>query len=406
MRPIVSDDLLDERVVADPYSYFGAIREKGPIVWNETYGGWVVTSYDAVSNALKDRRLSADTITPYVKSSSGSEEMSKWGPLFDTLSRWIVFMDPPDHTRIRGLLNKAFTPRVIEALRPQVRALARELLDDVRDRDEFDIVADFAFPLPANVISLMLGARIEDLDRIQEWSRSAVLVSLGDVSTPDRRQRAQTALIEFREYFDQILQERKGKPLPDDLLSQMLAAREAGHQLSPDDIVASAMLLLIAGHETTQSLIANTMVALNHWPDQRQLIMQDHAMLSGAVEEALRYDGPVKATVRHVSGPTELAGQALAPGEKVLLVFSSANRDPDQFDKPDRFDVRRGRSDHLGFGRGIHFCLGASLARMETQEALSSLLEAAVDFEMDIPGITYQRKLFSRAPERVRMVAT
>lgn len=401
MEEVLHDDLMSADAIADPYGYFGALRASDPVHWNSKWGGWIVTRYDDSLAAMRDPRLKADTVTPYFENKLTDRERTKWHPLFDVLSSWIVFMDPPDHSRLRRLMNRAFTPRVVEAMREDIARLANDLLDDIEERESFDIVSDFAFPLPANVISVMLGARPDDLWIMRDWSRDAVTVSLGGVGVEDRRQRAQTALLEFKEYLRPVLADRRANPRENDLITELLAAQEEGEKLTVDEILASAMLLLIAGHETTQNLIANSVVTLLNHPDQFDLLRDEPTHTRNAVEEVLRYDAPVKATIRQVSEPMEIRGQQLAENDRVLVVFSSANRDPDKYANADEFDIMRGDASHLTFGQGIHFCLGAPLARLETQVALEALMQRLPKLELNGETIEYEPKLITRAPVAV-----
>ena len=389
-----TDDLLAPDVVADPHAHFARLRAEDPVHWSERHRAFVLTRYDDVSTALRDPVLSADRLA-----SPGHE--AEPGPAVRTLSRWLVFNDPPDHTRLRRLVNRAFTARVVESLRAHVSALVDGLLDDVEEAGGGDLVARFAYPLPAMVIAELLGAPPEDRDRFRAWSDDVGTVVFGAVGSPDRYARAERGLAEFSDYFAALVaaaeERRREGSGGDGLLSTLVAARDRDDALSADEVVATAILLLFAGHETTTSLLANGTLALLRFPDQLARLRKDPGLAPSAVEELLRYDGPATIVVRRAAADHERRGRRIPAGSRVFLAVAAANRDPERFADPDRLDLARRDNAHLGFGTGIHLCLGAPLARLEGQVALPALLARFPDLRLATDRLEWHPALLSRS---------
>jgi cytochrome P450 len=369
----LDDNLLAPEVVDDPHAFFHRLRHDDPVHWNERHRAWVITRYGDNAALFRDPRLSADRITPYFDHLS-AEERDALEPTWRNLSRWIVFTDPPDHTRLRGLVNRAFTPRAVEALRARVGVITGELLDAVGGRDELDLVRDVAYPLPAIVIAEMLGAPPEDRDRFKGWSDDLSAVVFGAVDRPDRHEVAQRGLVEFDAYFGALVDRYRRHPA-DNLMTALVHARDGTGSLSTDEIIATCTLLLFAGHETTTNLIANGVLALLRQPDQLDRLRGQPGLIGTAVEEILRFDGPTRVMVRVVAEDVEVDGRRLRRGDKVFLSPMAANRDPAQFADPDHLDVARHPNPHLGFGFGAHYCLGAPLARLEGAVAIPAVLD-------------------------------
>ena len=363
--------------IADPFATFARLRTEDPVHRSEILGGWVLTRYRDVRAVLFDRRLSADRITPF-RDHLPRPQQAEVKDLLATLGLWAVFNDPPDHTRRRALLNKAFTPRAVAALRPVIEAIVERLLDGIAGRAEFDLIADFAYPLPATVIAGMIGVPAADLDRFKRWSDDIAAFVGSALATPDKRGRAERGVREMTEYFRAMVAEHRARPRAD-ILSGLIAAEEQGKGLSEDEIVASCILLLFAGHETTTNLIGNGVLALLRHPEQLRALRQRPELMTDAIEEMLRYDGPTQAMTRVALEDIELQGAAgerpvLRRGERVFALLNAANRDPEMFVDPERFAVARGDSRHLSFGYGPHFCLGAPLARLEAEIGIGALL--------------------------------
>ena len=292
-----------------------------------------------------------------------------------TLARSMLFTDPPDHTRLRTLVSKAFTPKVVEGMRPHVQAIVDRLLDRVASQGAMDAIADLAYPLPVTVISEMLGVPPADGETIKRWSDDLArgLDAIAMPVEPEVMTRGTAAARALGEYFVALIAERRQRPR-EDLLSELIAAEEAGERLSEQELLSTCVLLYVAGHETTVNLVGNGLLALLRHPDQRRRLAGDPGLLPAAVEELLRYDAPVQRTGRLAAIDLELGGQPIPAGSLVLGLLGAANRDPERFPDPDRLDLGRTGERHLAFGWGIHVCLGASLARLEAQLALGSIL--------------------------------
>jgi cytochrome P450 len=348
----------------DPYPVYRALREADPVHRSSLMGMWILTRYRDVAFVLRDPRFAADR--------------SGWIG-FDAIDyepppRSMLSLDPPDHTRLRTLVGKAFTPRVVERLRTQVQAIVDEALDAAAERGGLELIEDLAYPLPVTVIARLLGVPEADFPRFREWSR--VLVgSLDPLSLQDleRRERSDAAQRAIADYLGGVVAERRRAPR-DDMISALIAVEERGDVLSQDELLIMLVLLLVAGHETTVNLVGNGMLALLHHPQQLALLRERPELIESAVEELLRWDAPVQLTGRLVTEDLELDGRQLRRRELALVLLGAANRDPEQFPEPDRLDLARGPNQHLAFGRGIHFCLGAPLARLEGQVAIGSLV--------------------------------
>ncbi|MDQ7851247.1 MAG: cytochrome P450, partial [Armatimonadota bacterium] len=365
---LVQDDLLAPEVVRDPYTYFARLRQLDPVHWNERWGGWLVTRYDDIVRAFRDpARLSSDRMAHFQQELS-PHDRERLHVLIRYFSRWLVFTDPPYHTRVRMLVNKAFTPTSVERLRPRVRAIVSELQDHVAHRGHMEFIRDFAFHLPVIVISEYLGVPPQDREAVKEWSDETSRIFFIRADDPQRRERSQAGLVKLLEYFEPLIHARRRHPR-DDLISALVQAEERGDLLSHDELLATCTVLLFAGHETTTNLLANGLLALLRHRDQWERLARDPSLAASATEELLRYDGPVKATFRWARVDAELGGRTVRAGDRMLLVLASANRDPERFPHPDRVDITRNPNPHVAFGHGIHVCLGAPMARLAGQEA-------------------------------------
>lgn len=363
--------------IADPFPSFARLRAADPVHWSDILGGWVLTRYRDVRAALADRRLSADRITPF-RDHLTQPQRAEISDLLATLGLWAVFNDPPDHTRRRALLNTAFTPRAVAALRPTIAAIVERLVDGVAGRAEFDLIADFAYPLPATVIAGMIGVPAADLDRFKHWSDDIAAFVGSALATPDKRGRAERGVREMTAYFRAMAARHRAQPGAG-ILSALIAAEEQGKGLSEEEIVASCILLLFAGHETTTNLIGNGVLALLRHPGELAALRAAPERMADAVEEMLRYDGPTQAMTRIALEDVVFAGVAGEPrqvrrGDRLFLLLNAANRDPEIFAEPERFRLGRADSRHLSFGYGPHFCLGAPLARLEAEIGIGALL--------------------------------
>jgi cytochrome P450 len=363
---IVAPDLASPAFKANPYAFYARLRAEAP-VWRVTLRdrrtAWLVSRYEDVARVLKDDTFAKDKLN-----AMDPEQRAKtpWVPRFlKPLERNMLDLDDPDHVRLRALVSKAFTPRLIERLRGRIEALCEELLDAMeRERKRkggTDLVAGYALPLPATVIAELLGVPAEDHARFHSWSNRLVSVSSGRDML-----RALPAALSFVRYLRKLVERRRADP-DDDLITALIRAEEAGDKLSEDELLAMAFLLLVAGHETTVNLIASGTLALLEHPEQTERLRRDPSLVKPAVEELLRYTSPVEmATERYARQDAEIGGRRIPRGELVLAVLGSANRDERHFEDPDVLDLARDPNRHLAFGRGgVHHCLGAPLARME-----------------------------------------
>jgi cytochrome P450 len=370
-------DLKADANVQDPFPLFRWLRDHEPIHRSESLGGWVVTRHADVLEILnRPGRFSSDRfrrLDPRYASQRPAVQA-----VAAVLRHWLVFRDPPDHTRLRALLQKSFTPRQLEQNSMGIQTTIDGLIDRSAARREMEFIQDFAFPLPALVIAILLGVPTSDLGLIKTWSDRLAAYLGGAVDDDDNFERASAGVAALVAYFQQQLRERAKRPR-DDLMSLMLRAEHEGEKLSQDESVANCVLLLFAGHETTTHLLGNGLHHLLHHPDQAARMRRTPAITERAVEELLRYDGPVPATLKIALEDVEWRGQRIRKGDMVLPFLASANRDPRQFERPDQLDVGRRPGRSVAFGYGIHFCLGAPLARLEARLAFDTLLRRLPD---------------------------
>ena len=397
----IDENLLSEEAVRDPHAYFARVREFDPVYWNAKHRAWVLTRYADVARELRSQALTAERISPFVPALSKGGQSSELDATFKILEDWLVFRDPPEHTRLRRLVARAFTPSVVRASIPDITLTIEGLVADLRQADRLDLIHEFAYPLPAVVIAQMLGVPAEDRDLFKEWSDRITALVFGAYGQADRFESAARGMMELRDYLLDLIQHYEAHPA-DNLISVLLE-HEDDDALSRDELVATCTLLLFGGHETTTNLIGNGILALLSHRDQWALLRDDPSLIGPAIEEILRYDGPARATVRLVRDEHEIEGRVLAPGERVFLMNVAANRDPDAYPDPDRFDITRNPANHLGFGVGIHYCLGAPLARIEGQLAISALMQAFPNMALAAePGdLAWHRTMLSRGLQQL-----
>ncbi len=397
----------DPNFRSDPYPVYQRLREESP-VHRSPLGFFVLTRYEDCASLLRDPRVSND----FTNSTAAMEEAAKQGIDLEQLAsentRPFLFMDPPDHTRLRSLVSKAFTPRVVEGLRPRAQQIVDRLLDAAVARGEIDVIADLAYPLPVTIISEMLGVPAEDHEVFQDWSQEMARSLDPDFVLPaDVLERRQKAGDEFAEYFRALIAKRR-LDLRDDLVSALIAAEDGGETLSENELLSTCILLLIAGHETTVNLIGNGMLALLRHPDQMARLRDDPSLIKTAVEELLRFDPPVQLTGRTAKEDIPLSDGVLPAGQQAIMLLGAANRDPRQFVEPDRLDLAREDNRHLAFGMGIHFCLGAPLARIEGQIAIGEMARRLGSPELMVAEPEYKENVTLRglASLPVRFAAT
>jgi cytochrome P450 PksS len=367
---------------ANPYPFYARLRAESPVHPVRLPDGQtalLVTRYDDVAAVLKDERLAKDKLNAQTP---GQLARRPWVPaVFAPLARNMLDLDPPDHTRLRAMVQRTFSPRLVERMRPRVEALTADLLDAALRRRRVDLIRDYALPIPATIIAEMLGVPAADRHRFHRWSSAIVS---GTSSARGKLWAIPNAWL-FLRYIRELVRARRAAPR-DDLLGALLTAEEAGDTLSEDELVAMVFLLLVAGHETTANLIGNGSLALMEHPDQLRRLRDDPDLIRPAVEELSRYDSPVEtATDRFARQDVTIAGVTVPQGSLIVAVIASANRDEDHFPDPDTLDLTREPNQHLAFGLGIHFCPGAALARLEAHVAINALLSLAPGLRLAVP---------------------
>ncbi len=388
---------------ADPYPFYARLRAEAPVfrvTLPDRQAAWLVTRYDDVARVLKDEGFAKDrrnALTP--------EQFARqpWIPGFaKPLMRNMLDLDGRDHDRLRSLVQRAFTPRLVEQMRPRVQQLTEDLLDAVRAHEQIDLIHDYALPLPTTVIAQMLGVPVRDRQRFHRWSKALFQISASRWGLL----KAIPSVWRFIRYLRRLVAARRADP-GDDLISALVEAEEGGERLSADELLAMVMLLLVAGHETTVNLIGNGTLALLEHPDQLDRLRGNPALIKPAVEELLRYHSPVEtATERFPREDTEVAGVTIPRGEMVLAVLASANRDERQFADPDKLDLAREPNRHLSFGLGVHFCLGAPLARLEGQLAINTLLRRTSHAQLAVrpAALRWRRGMVVRGLEALPLI--
>ena len=370
--------------LANPYPIFEQMRRHDPIFWNAESGYWILTRYADIASLIQSEQLSSNRIAAHA-GRMPSEAKEHFRPFFTAVSSWMLMIDPPDHTRLRGLVNKAFTPRVVENMRGLVQDLVNNMLAAVKDQGRMDILVDLANPLPATVIAELLGVPGTDQRQFKEWSDDIAL-ALSGIDTGATKEElftlyelAQKSLLALSAYFRERVVELRRHPR-ENLLSALAQAEEQGDRLTEDELFANCVLLMIAGHETTTNLIGNGILALLQHPGQREALTSNPELIVSAVEELLRYDSPVQKMGRIALADIQIAGKQIKKGQLVCFSFAAGNRDPEQFESPEQLDIARKPNRHLAFGHGLHYCVGAALARLEGQIAVNSVLR-------NLPGL-------------------
>jgi cytochrome P450 PksS len=388
-RMAIDVDIAGRAFKADPYPLFARLRAEAPVCRvpiADKHATWLVTRYDDVVAVLKDERIIKQRRLAFTPEQAARQP---WIPAaVRPLERNMLDLDPPDHTRLRGLVHKAFTPRMVDDLRGRVQQITDELLDAVRDRGRMDLIRDFALPLPSIVIAELLGIPVRDRHRFHRWSTALLTAP----ATTWGMLKLLPSILAFLRYLRKLIAARRAVP-SDDLAGALVRAREAGDALSEDELLAMFILLLIAGHETTVNLIGNGMLALLRHLDQLERLREDPELIKPGVEELLRYDGPLlTATDRYAREDVEIGGVTIRRGERVFAALASANRDESQFENPEELDLTREPNRHVAFGLGLHYCLGAPLARLEGQIAINTLLRRFPDLELaTAPGSLRRR---------------
>jgi hypothetical protein len=396
--------LTDPAYFQDPYPALAAIREATPLYWSEAWGVWVVARHEDVLAVIKDaeRFSNAGRFSAYLDALP-AEAAPYVDPLRRHYATGMLQSDPPVHSRLRPLINRAFTPRVAEASRERIALIVDELVAGFRGRGRADLLADFAYPLPAIVISELMGVPVDDRELLIELSDGVVgLQRSGRAVVDEYLVRSAESIVRIEDYFRDLCRQRRAQP-GDDLISALVEAEEAGDRLSEPELISMCTTLLIAGHETTRNLIANGMLVLLQRPEDLERLRQDDGLLPAAIEEMLRFESPIQRGWRRVAEDTELHGERLLEGQLVYLMLGAANRDPRLFEDPDRFDMERQPNRHCAFGHGIHFCVGAPLSRLEARIAFPALL-ALPGLALASDAVRWSESVTHRGPEALEVV--
>lgn len=399
--PSLDIDLLALEAIDDPHSYFRPIRERAPIAWSERHRAWIITGHPELDAAFRNPRFSTERMGAFKARLTGSraEALAKAVELLDG---WMLFHEPPEHTRLRAPLSRAFTVRTVRSLEAEVRAICESLLDAFpTDASRFDLVESFAHELPARVIARLFGVPPSLEPWLAEWSARFGVVVFGATRRPDYEDLARAAGEEFEENLGELMRERRAQPR-NDLISALLATEHADDGLNTAEILGACSLLLFAGHDTTSSLLGSAAVALLDHPDEAQRLRAglDGRALDVAVEELLRFEASAKAMMRQVTEDHAFGDVEMHAGEAVFLTILSANRDERVFVDADRLDLARSVNPHLTFGHGHHFCLGASLARLETRLALPMLFQRFPALRIDGP-VTWKPNISDRSAQHI-----
>jgi cytochrome P450 len=399
----LDEHLASPGFIQNPYPVYEALRDRAPVHWSERWGVWVLTRYDDTLAVLRDHdtysnvdRFSRllDQLPPMVQADVDV--------LRDYHSTGLIQSDPPDHTRLRGLVRLAFTPRAVEEFRPRIESIVADLLDEATADPSFDLVRDFAFKVPAVVVGEMLGVPNIDLDQILRWNTDMIGLQATGGASEEHARRAAVAITELQAFFGDVVDEHRRHPRPS-LIGSLIQAQDDGDQLTRDELISTAITIMFAGHDTTKNLISNGSLLLLRDPASLARFRADAAIRSNAVEEMLRFESPIQRGWRRVAHETTLRGQRLREGDLVYYMFGAANRDPEVFDEADRFDITRQPNRHLAFGYGIHFCIGAPLARLEGTVALSALFDRYQRIELAEDDVEWQPSVHVRCPSRLRL---
>jgi cytochrome P450 len=396
--PLSLYHLLDPEILADPYPLYRRLRSEDPVHWDPYLHAWVVTRYADVVTVLQ--RFSADrTPTPERLASMGMEQLS---PIARVMVKQMLFLDPPQHNRIRGLAAVAFTPRRVEQLRSRIQEITEELIDRVEAQGEIEIMETLANPLPAIVTAGLLGVPARDHNRLKNWSQDFAEVLGNFQHNPDRASRVLSSLEEMTAYFRDAVRREAGEPT-EGLVNALTTAEVDGDRLTEEEVIANVIVTMVGGQETTTNLIGNGLLTLLRHPDELERLRADPSLIPSAVEELLRYESPSQHTARLAPNDIEVGGQVIRERQAVIAVMGAANRDPERFSDPDRLDLAREDNRHLAFGWASHFCFGAPLARIEGQIAFATMLRRLPGLRL-LPGpITWRQNLGLRGLTALRV---
>jgi pimeloyl-[acyl-carrier protein] synthase len=381
----------------DPYPLYHRLRRDDPVHWSPFTNAWMLTRYADAIAYLRSAQFSRVAYLDAMRAKFGKDQ-----PILAFQSRELAFTDPPEHSWLRSLMGKAFSPQRIEAMRPHIEEVVRASLDRLGPRGAMNVIADFAYPIPADVISAMLGVPREDWAMLRHWVEG-IVISRGVIRTPEMMAEGARVTKSFEDYLGRLMSEKRKAPGAG-LLIALIAAEEHGRTMPPEQIVTTIETLFAAGHATTRNLIANGLIALLGNPAEHRRLRENPAMISSAVEEMLRYDSPTQAPSPQIAtADVEMGGVRIRRGDAVSVLIGAANRDPARFEDPDRFDIARPDNEHLAFSHGLHYCLGASLARMEGQIAIAALVQRFPNLRLAASEIEWEKMGRFRGPREVRV---
>ena len=374
----------------NPYPMFDRLRAEAPVFWSNKGRYWLISRYADAHTLL--RELPAEMalqrrprVNPRIQLIPPAAELLK------SRSHWLLAIDPPDHTRLRSIFNKAFTPAMVNQLRPRIQKIASDLIDALQDKAEIELISDYAFVLPVTVITEMLGIPAEDRDKFRHWSHALTqTLEPRPVLDLDRINRANQSNRDLIDYLRPLIQDRRRNP-KNDLISALVEAEEKGNKLSEQELLGNCVLLLVGGHETTVNLIGNGVLALLRNPEQLEMLKSDPTLIVSAVEEFLRYDSPAQIVRGVAVEEIELRGCRIKKGDMIVILLGACNRDPAVFPKPDKLDIQRSPNKHISFSEGIHYCLGASLARAEGKIAIATLINRLPGFRLKTDKVEYKQ---------------
>jgi pimeloyl-[acyl-carrier protein] synthase len=393
-------DLNSTAFLRNPYPIYDELRANDPIHWSAENGYWILTRYADIVAQVQNNQLSSNRIGAH-QGRMPEAVKEHFRPFFTAVGSWMLMIDPPDHTRLRGLVSKAFTPGVVENMRGLVQKLVDEMLASVTEQGRVDIMTDLANPLPATVIAEMLGVPGTDQQEFKAWSDD-IAMGLGGIDSARTKEElfslydlAQRSFLALSDYFRVKVAELRANPKAN-LLSALIQAEEQGDRLTEDELFANCVLLMIAGHETTTNLIGNGVLALLRNPDQKDQLARNPDAIVSAVEELLRYDSPVQKMGRIALADIDIGGKQIKQGDLVCFSYAAANRDPEQFSAPAQLDIMRKPNRHLAFGHGLHYCVGAALARLEGQIAINTILSRVPGLGLETDDLEWNRNLTLR----------
>ena len=399
----VAIDFSDPAIQADPYKIYAELRRENPVVWNERT--WLVSRYSDITTLLSDPRMSSAR-TDQTFAVLPPEVREELTPMRSIMTSRMLLSDPPKHTRLKNIVNKAFTPRMIESRRERIQQICHMFLDRVAEQGRMDVMEDIASPLPGWAIADILGIPADEQGFFTRWARDQVRIyDRAGVSPADRvavMRQGQRSMLEMREYLSGIIAARRLDPR-DDLISELIQAEEQGDRLSEDELFAMCVALLVGGNNSTAHLIGNAVLTLIRHPEALAQVLANPELIRPTVEEVMRYESPVQATSRVIKEQMEFGGQTFEAGQGVVVLFGSGNRDPEQFAQPDRFDITRQPNRHLTFAHGPHFCLGAAIARTVTQVGILTTIQRCADLQLVDEKIEWLEGFAFRGPKTLEV---